>query len=329
MYEPILKSQWERFKSYFNLDRELATSLLAPFTVDEINSIEILSEGCANSNFKITFKTQQQPLVLRICMRDARSLPVEIHVQQLVKNRLPLPEIFYSDTECALIPHPYALVEWIDGELMRTIILSGDEKAIGECAFEAGKYLSQLRKIILPQSGFFNADMSIRPFLPEEEFKQSIFTMLKDPLVQTSLGQPLVLKLRALATENSYLFADLETANLTHADYDPANMLVKKIHGRWKISAILDWEFAFAGTYLMDMGIMLRYSHKLPDCYEKQFIAGIQAHGEPLPLTWKKQSKLMDLLCLLQLIHDNPATQRPKLNADVKSSIQCTSDNWQ
>jgi thiamine kinase-like enzyme len=170
--------------------------------------------------------------------------------------------------------------------------------------------------------------MTIRPFLPGEEFKQYIFAMLKEPMVKSSLGAPLVTKLHALATENSHLFADGETANLTHADYDPANMLVKKINGHWEISAILDWEFAFAGSYLLDMGIMLRYSHKLPDCYEKQFITGMEADGEPLPLTWKKQCKLMDLLCLLQLTHYNPATERPNLNQDVKSLIHYTVDNW-
>jgi hypothetical protein len=64
--------------------------------------------------------------------------------------------------------------------------------------------------------------------------------------------------------------------SLGENSHDAANMLVKQINGEWKISAILDWEFAFAGTYLLDMGMMLPYSRKLPACYENKFIAGIQ-----------------------------------------------------
>lgn len=72
----------------------------------------------------------------------------------------------------------------------------------------------------------------------------------------------------------------------------------------------------------------LRYSHKIPEYYENSFIAGIEAHGFQLPDKWKKQAKLLDLLCLLQLIHSNPATERPNLNRDVVSLISDTVNNW-
>ncbi len=104
---------------------------------------------------------------------------------------------------------------------------------------------------------------------------------------------------------------------------------MKQVNNKWKIAAILDWEFAFAGTYLLDIGMMLRYSHKLPACYENNFIAGIQADGFHLPPHWKKQAKLMDLLCLLQLIHYNPVSERPNLNRDVVSLIADTVNNWE
>ena len=122
--------------------------------------------------------------------------------------------------------------------------------------------------------------------------------------------------------------SEIEEANLTHADYDPANMLVKMVNGEYKIAAILDWEFSFAGTYLLDIGTMLRYAHKLPICYEKNFIKGIESLGSPLPSKWKKKAKLMDLLCLLQLIHSNPLAERPKLNRDVVSLIADTVKYW-
>jgi hypothetical protein len=79
---------------------------------------------------------------------------------------------------------------------------------------------------------------------------------------------------------------------------------------------------------LLDIGMMLRYSHKLPPCYESGFISGITKTGPPLPSEWKKQAKLMDLLCLLQLVHCNPFAERTKMNRDVVSLISDTVKNW-
>jgi aminoglycoside phosphotransferase (APT) family kinase protein len=152
---------------------------------------------------------------------------------------------------------------------------------------------------------------------------------LQDRVVKESLGDSLLTAVKDLVRVNTNLLPDKMEANLTHADYDPANILVKQISGRWKITSILDWEFSFAGTYLMDMGMMLRYSHKLPVCYENRFLEGIQSNGFRLPLNWKKQAKLMDLLCLLQLAHYNAASERPKLNRDVVSLITNTVKNWE
>lgn len=62
--------------------------------------------------------------------------------------------------------------------------------------------------------------------------------------------------------------------------------------------------------------------------YENSFVAGIKANGFHLPAQWKKKAKLMDLLCLLQLIHYNPITERPNMNRDVTSLITDTVKNW-
>jgi hypothetical protein len=61
---------------------------------------------------------------------------------------------------------------------------------------------------------------------------------------------------------------------------------------------------------------MLRYNHKLPEYYESSFIRELNITAITY-LQLEKQAKLMDLLCLLQLIHYNPYSERPALNRDV------------
>ncbi len=92
--------------------------------------------------------------------------------------------------------------------------------------------------------------------------------------------------------------------------------------------AVLDWEFSFSGSYLLDMGIFLRYSHKLPKLYEAYFIKGLISEGHSLPKHWKKSAKLMDILCLLSLLDQNSKKEQPNVTTDVVSLIQNTQNHW-
>lgn len=328
MDAPILKSHWERFKAHIDLDIPTATHLLSPCTNDSIDKLTLLSEGCANTNYKVAFKNNRPPIVLRIYIREKSALLREIAVHKRVADKIPVPTHLYSNDQCTDFPYPYAVMEWVNGELMREVILKKNEKAIIACAFEAGQYLDVMRQIKFPDGGFFQNGLSVRPFDHDEQYLPYVLNILQDNIVKESLGDDLLSTVLHLVKTNETLLPNENDANLTHADYDPANILVTQINGQWKIAAILDWEFAFAGTYLLDIGMALRYSHKIPSYYENSLIAGIKASGFQLPANWKKQAKLMDLLCLLQLAHYNPATERPNLNKDVVSLIADTVNNW-
>ena len=328
MDEPLLKIHWERFKAHVALDIATAARLLAPYTTITIAKLTLLSEGCANTNYKVTFSNHDTPVVIRIYVREQSALAREAVLHHRVAPFIPVAKHLYTDDTCTHFPYAYAVMEWIDGKLMRDIILTQNEKAIADCAFDAGQYLNQLRSIRFAQGGFFEDNLRIRPFHPDEEYFPYVMMLLEDNIVRSSLGETLRKAVLQLVTENHFILPDINEANLTHSDYDPANMLAKQMGDTWKIAAILDWEFAFAGTYLLDIGLMLRYSHKLPDCYEKNFIKGIETSGSPLPANWKKQAKLMDLLCLLQLTHYNPVEERPNTNKDVVSLIAYTVKNW-
>lgn len=329
MDEPILKMHWERFQAHVDLDVDTAAMLLTPYTKDAINKLILLSEGCANTNYKVTFHNSRPPVVIRIYIREQSSLQREVAIHKLIAGNIPVPTHLYFDDNCTNYPYAYSIMEWIDGTLMRGVILTNNERAISDCLFEAGQYLNILRQMKFSHGGFFQTKLDIRPFEKEERYLPYVLNMLQDGIVKESLGTSLMQAVLDLVNNYSCLLPNEDDANLTHADYDPANIMVKFCDGQWKITGILDWEFSYAGTYLLDIGMMLRYSHKLPPCYEKQFIAGIEESGFTLPATWRKQAKLMDLLCLLQLAHYNPLSDRPKLNKDVVSLITHTVKKWE
>lgn len=323
MNEPILKSHWERYSEHIALDNATAQELVRPYSKEKIESLTLLSNGCANTNYKIHFASGRQ-VVLRIYVREKSSLAREAGIHKLVHSVIPVAEYLHADDSCSIYPYPYAIMQWVEGQLLRDLIFTRNEDAIHTLMLEAGTYVGMLRAMKLPYGGFFQEDMRIRPFAPEEEYEAYVMSLLGDAVVAESLGKNLLQNLQYVVSECCNSIPQINDANLTHADYDPANILVSEINGQWKITAVLDWEFAFAGTYLLDIGMMLRYSHKLPDYYETSFIRGIEDSSPSLPSDWKKQAKLMDLLCLLQLLHDNPPAVRPFMNRDVARLVNHT-----
>lgn len=326
--EPILKTHWERFKAHITLDIPAAQRLLIPYTQDPIDELILLSEGCANTNYKVTFISAVKPVVLRIYVREKSALQRELDIYQKVANHIPVSRFLYADKSGMFYDFPYAIMEWIEGKMLRSLVFEQNEKAVEACMLEAGKYLSVLRQIEFPNGGFFEAGLQVRPFHQKEEYSSYVSTLLKEATVKQDLGDTLHLALSELVLQHAHLLPGKDPANLTHGDYDPANILVREVNGTWKIAAILDWEFSFAGSYLLDIGMMLRYSDKLPAYYEQKFVEGIECHGKPLPKLWKKQAKLMDLICLLQLLYYNPSDQRPNLNQDVVELARYTVLNW-
>ena len=328
--QQLLKSNWERRENHFELKKPTAQELILSYTKDKIQHLTLLSDGCANSNYKIEF-AQQKSILLRIYLRDKNALNIEVEIHHLLTNptnKIPAPKILHYDNSCSTIDHPFAITEFIDGDLMRNIILSGNENDIADCAFSAGVQLNNLRKIEFDDAGFFEGGHKIRPFAPGEEYLPYVQSCLQKDTVQEILGIKLTDQLNRFVETNQSYLPNTKNANLAHADFDPSNMLVKKINGHYQISAILDWEFAFSGTYLFDIGLFLRYSHRLPMIYEEKFIGGITSEGDLLPKDWKKSAKLLDIISLLSVLSTNTGSERPKLNQDILSLLQYTVHQW-
>ena len=316
MSEYLLKTSWERHKEHVTINNDIASRLVSSYSSKQVTACKLLSNGCANSNYQITFESGDSVL-LRIYQREHSSLSRELGIHNIVKELLPVAATLYADDSCSEYQHPYAIMEFKEGILLRDLIFTHDETAISETVYEAGEYLGILRALKLPYGGFFDENMQIRPFSPEEEYEPYLIQLLQDNNIALSLGNNIRQDIQQLASQCYHLLPEINDANLTHGDYDPANILVDNVNGKWKITAILDWEFSFAGTYLLDVGMMLRYSHKLPSYFEKNLICGIESSGSPLPTDWKKQATLMDLICLLQLLQHNSESDRPHLKRDV------------
>jgi aminoglycoside phosphotransferase (APT) family kinase protein len=87
----------------------------------------------------------------------------------------------------------------------------------------------------------------------------------------------------------------LRNSCLVHGDFNPSNILVRD--GR--IAAILDWEFAHAGTRWMDVGNLLRHC---PLGLRQHVRAGLISGGASVPPDWQARAELVDLSSALEFL---------------------------
>ncbi|MBB4761775.1 aminoglycoside phosphotransferase (APT) family kinase protein [Actinoplanes digitatis] len=88
---------------------------------------------------------------------------------------------------------------------------------------------------------------------------------------------------------------------LVHADFNPKNLLVgRDDDGHWRVTAVLDWEFAFSSAPLFDVGNMLRDPR--PAAFEAGFVDGFRDGGGHLPADWRRLSRALDLYSLADLL---------------------------
>ena len=301
--------------------------MIANFIDAKLLSVSLLSNGCANTNYKIALDNKST-YVLRIYTRDSDAFYREAALHKLLKGKVPVPSVFHNNDTCDKIPHPFAIMEFVNGLLMRDVILQESPEEIGDCAFSVGTCLNVLRKITFNQSGFFDKGLNVIPFSKQEDYLTFIQTCLESDKVKSAIGKNLTNQLFSFTQEHACYFPDQKTANLTHADFDSSNILVKKINNQYQVSAILDWEFAFSGNYLFDVGLFLRYRHRLPETYEQKFIDGVIAGDKPLPPDWKKSSKLLDILSLLSVLDSKSSIDRPNLTKDIIALFKHTIDHW-
>ena len=107
-----------------------------------------------------------------------------------------------------------------------------------------------------------------------------------------TLADALCRRLRAITAR----LAALDRAtNLVHGDLGGRNILVAPAdNGNWRVSGLIDWEAAFSGSALWDVGSLFRYARRYSEDFRQRFERSYRDAGGSLPEDWRRTARLLD-----------------------------------
>lgn len=314
----IFKVDWEKTDTIHKLPTGMVEKMAhCAYPNKILQSYNLISGGCANLNFKIQFENESNLYILRVYLRDKEAVHKEQSLYKLLKDTVPVPQIYFVGS---IDNYQFAIVEFINGITLRDLLLGNETYDLDTIMYGTGKILAKIAMIEFPKAGFFDKDLNIISEHVQDDYLNFVKESLKNQIILEQLGPDLIAKINFCLQK--YEFPSKNERHLVHADFDPANILVDKIDGNWKITAILDWEFSFSGSMLCDVANMLRYKHLMPPEFEESFIKGLKAGGVVLPKNWREFIHMLNLLSLLDCLGRSDPENRPNQLTDIKNLIE-------
>lgn len=275
----------------------------ARFPAAQIMEAQPFTQGRRNVNFKLTLSTRSAPIVLRIYQHDASLCQKEVDILRLIKSDVPVPGVIHAETETDGNLPPFVLMDYLHGISFRELIRGGNSQAIAQAAHSAGETLAHIGRFHFNKGGWLGPGPAPGAPLMEgtDPIPRFVDACLAHAALQSRLPEELRDQAHALVWSSRDMYAELDgDCCLVHGDFNKRNLLVAQIAGTWRITAVLDWEFAIAGSPLGDFGNLLRYEKKSQPLLEPHFSAGYMSAGGRLPSNWLRRARLLDLIALCE-----------------------------
>jgi len=268
-------------------------------------------ESLRNANFLLDFGSASDLAVLRVYEHDPSLCRKELDLLATIRDTVPVPEVLDAEPEGLNDIPPFVISRYVEGVEFR--VLQRNREACPQAAFAVGQILAHIGRTTFRRSGWLGPGPAVsQPLLegvdPVPRFAE---LCLASPNLHRHLGSALRERTLALVWSCASQLSSLEdTSALVHGDFGKRNIIVRQEAGTWSVAAVLDWEFAFSGSPLADVGHFLRYERKSLSTVEPYFSDGYQSVGGKLPSEWRRLGRILDLIALCEsLTHDDLPSQ--------------------
>lgn len=284
------------------VSRETVARLIGTvFPRHRVVDAQLLAGGLCNTNLKVRLEPAAPPVVLRIYDRDPSACQKEVDLLQLVGRTVPVPEVLGVSAAGMDEIGPFVVLRFVEGPTFRELRATGDAPAIAEACDAIGRTLAAIGEHTFSHAGRLEAGPRVGEQLVAgaDPIPSFLDACLAHPALGSRVDAPFRGRIHALV----WSWADrlreaTAVARLVHCDYGTRNLILQEKAGRWGVAAVLDWEFAAAGSPLWDVGHFLRYERAgRPSC-EPSFSTGFRTGGGSLPDGWRRLARLVDLVAL-------------------------------
>ena len=321
-----MRDGWTRGTPVLALDAAAAEALITPaFPGARVTEVLPIEGGLANTNLKLTLAGRDSPLLLRLYPRDPAQARKEAALHRRLAGSVPAPTILHAADDNAVTWGPYAVIEWIDGVHLGRIVPTLTSDSRQDLGRDIGRVLAAIHDMTFPTAGFLEADLQVAQ--PLDAGKGGLVGFLRLCLVDgrggERLGPELTQATLAFAERDGpRLEAWTKPPRLTHADFNGSNVLVRETGAGWRVAAVLDWEFAFAGAPFFDFGNLLRPPLGDLDGFADAVADGYRRAGAHMPSDWRELARIGDLTAWADFLNRADAT--PALIADARRMIATT-----
>ena len=217
-------------------------------------------------------------------------------VLELVRGLLPVPRVLEVRRGEPGRDLPGLLVtSFVPGERLDLLLPrldAGGRRAVGE---QLGMLLGRLAHMVMPRAGVFtDPTLTIGP-LPEAAFDLPTWVAAHEERLGWSAGDAGAL---AAVADRAQDLLDADRRHcLVHSDLNPKNVLVDP--DTLAVTALVDWEFAHAGSPWSDLGNLLRFDRD-PD-FAEAVVAAYRGFVPEPPEDLLERARAADLFALVDL----------------------------
>lgn len=259
-----------------------------------VAGIRPLHGGYSNENTLVTMDDGHEYVLRRFLGTDR--VEVEAALAARLAGVVPVPEVVATGDGVLL-------ARFLPGRMLSDAFT--DSADITELGRSVGETLARIGTVRFEAPGFFS-DATLRPGPEGIEPASGLDVWVDRCLAEGNADGHLTgaeqEALRDYAAEATPLLAAVHgSRQLVHSDFNPKNLLV--VHHR--VSGVLDWEFAFSGPPLTDVGNMLRDPR--PPGFAEAFLEAFRANGGDVPPGWRRLSQAIDVYALADFLKRPPS----------------------
>jgi aminoglycoside phosphotransferase (APT) family kinase protein len=289
-----------RPSSLLHLEPEMILQVASQLTTSPLHHAATLSGGFSTTNILLQFADGER-CVLRASPQQER-LETEADLLDYLSRKapeVPVPKVLWRTPEHLDGGFGAFAMTYVEGDTLAKVEDALSRADCRDICEQLARVAARIHELRFAQCGLLGPGPKVTdPFTSYATgtvgFMQSC---LDDVNLQRRVGVDRWKRLQDCLAHRPDLHQPSLTHQLCHSDFNQKNLLIQRnSNGCHQVAAVLDWEFAFSGSSVVDIGNLLRFEHESPAVDSAWFADAYRAAGGQLHKAWRQQSLFADLL---------------------------------